>query len=245
MDTAALIARTAPKINALGSAFYFAPETVAVGKEHGLDGFRFYILGRGGVLGDVEPAVVASAFGWWNGELIAKMWSSAKEKLSPREAGRRYVECCQALGRATLAAVPGLDAFCAAAEKVQRAADPAGLALFAGLAAEPLADDLPGRAMQLVATLRELRGSAHIVAVLATGLPTHLAHGIKRPDMYKSFGWGEQAPDVSDADRAKLDEAEVITDQLVTPAFSVLSESEADAFAAGIDAIEAALTPKA
>ena len=34
----------------IGSAFYFHPDTMARGKELGLDGFRFYVLGRGGVL---------------------------------------------------------------------------------------------------------------------------------------------------------------------------------------------------
>lgn len=241
MDTAALIARVSPRIGALGSAFYFTPETVAVGKSHGLDGFRFYVLGRGGVLGDVEPAVVASAFGWWNPDLIAKMWTSGREKLAPREAGRRYHECCADLGRAKLAGVDGLDAFCQAAERVVRAADPAALSLFAGLAAEPLADDLPGRAMQLVAILRELRGSAHIVGVVATGLSPRLAHAIKRPDMVKAFGWGEDPIPSTDEDRALLEQAELITDRIVHPAFAVLGESEAEALATGVDRIEAAL----
>ncbi len=207
----------------------------------GLDGFRFYLLGRGGVLGDVEPAVVASAFGWWNPDLIAKMWNSSREKVAPREAGRRYHECSADLGRAKLAGVEGLDAFNAAAEKVVRAANPAGLALFAGIAAEPLAEDAPGRAMQLVAVLRELRGSAHIVGVMATGLEPRMAHAIKRPDMVKSFGWGEDPIPFTEADRAKLDEAEAITDRIVFPAFAVLSPAEAEALVTGVERIQAAL----
>ena len=146
MNTSELVAAVHPKIGALGSAFYFHPSTLAVGKEHGLDGFRFYVLGRGGVLGDVEPVVIASAFGWWNPTVIANMWNSAKEKMAPRDAGRLYVKCSQDFGRSKLAGVEGLAEFCAAAEAVVAAADPAALALFAGLAAEPLADDLRARA---------------------------------------------------------------------------------------------------
>ena len=74
-----LIAQASPIIGAMGSAFYFVPETVAVGKANGLDGFRFYFLGRGGVLGDVEPAVVASAFGYFAPAVVARMWSSARD----------------------------------------------------------------------------------------------------------------------------------------------------------------------
>jgi hypothetical protein len=48
----------------IGASFYFDPATVARSKELGLDGYRFYFLGRGGVLGDVDSAVIHSAFGW-------------------------------------------------------------------------------------------------------------------------------------------------------------------------------------
>jgi hypothetical protein len=241
MDTATLVSTVSPTINLIGAAFYFTPETVAVGKEKGLDGFRFYILGRGGVLGDAEAPVVTSAFGWWNPGLIAKMWNSGREIMAPREAGRLYMSCAHTLGRAKFANVGGLDAFNAAAEKVIAAADPAALSLFAGIAAEPLADDAPARAMQNLAVLRELRGSIHLVAVLSTGLSPKLAHAIKRPDMVKSFGWGDEAPATTDADAAKLADAEAITDRLIAPAYSVLNDAERDALAAGVAACAAAL----
>ena len=61
-----LVATTASTVNGLGARFYFDPSTLAKGKELGLDGFRFYVLGRGGVLGDVESAVITSAFGYFN-----------------------------------------------------------------------------------------------------------------------------------------------------------------------------------
>ena len=44
---------SALKTGDIGSAFYFHPDTLAMAKGHGLDGFRMYFLGRGGVLGDV------------------------------------------------------------------------------------------------------------------------------------------------------------------------------------------------
>jgi hypothetical protein len=239
--TADLIATACPIINTLGAAFYFVPETTSVGKEHGLDGFRFYVLGRGGVLGDVEAPVIESAFAWWAPELIAKMWNSAKEKMSPRDAGRLYLKCAQDMGRATFANVDDLGAFCAGAEKITRAANPAGLALFAGLAAEPLAEDLPGQAMQHLAVLREFRGSAHIVAVLASGLTPKIAHAIKRPDMMKSFGWGEETVATTAAQATALESAETLTDRLVAPAFSALTADEATAFLAALANLKTAM----
>lgn len=242
MDTQQLVAQACPKIGALGSAFYFTPETVGVGKTLGLNGFTFYFAGRGGVLGDVESSVIHSAFGYWNPELVAKSWNSALEKIGARDAGRRYMQCAHDLGRAKFSGIADLAAFCAAAEAVNEAADPSGLALYAGTAAEPLADDLPARAMQLVAVLREFRGSAHLVAVLASGVDPQVAHFVRRPEMYKTFGWDEsQPPTVTDADRANIDASDKLTDTMVAKAFGVLDDAGATALLSGLDSIEAAL----
>ena len=235
-----LVKTVAPKIGNLGAIFYFHPDTVAKGKELGLDGFRFYFLGRGGVLGDVEAPVVASAFGYFNPGLVQKMWTTAKEKLAPREAARVYLGCLHDLARRKLDGVECLESFNAAAEAVNAAIDPSALALYSGIAAEPLPEDAPARALHLIDVLREFRWSAHLLAVVASGLSPRVAHAIKRPADVKSFGWGEETPEISDEDRAKLDRAEELTDRIVLPAFSVLDESQAKAFVEGIDAIEAA-----
>ena len=230
------------KIGALGWAFYFVPETLARGKELGLDGFRFYFLGRGGVLGDVEAPVVASAFGYFNPDLVRTMWDSGREKVAPRDAGRAYVQCCQEFGRRRLADVEGLAAFCEAAEAVNAAVDVAGLALYAGAAAEPLADDLPARAMQLVTVLREHRGSVHLLAVLASGLTAKQAHYLRRPDDFASFGWDDgDRPSVTDADRQALATADELTDRLLVSPYSVLDEAGWRALLDGLAGIERAL----
>ncbi len=239
MTPESVISAIAEPAGNVGSAFYFHPDTLAKGKELGLDGMRFYLLGRGGVLGDADSNVVASAFGYFNPPLVSKLWNTAKETLAPREAGKVYHECCAALGRQKLSDVEGLDVFCEAAEAVINAAHPAGLALFAGIAAEPLAEDLPGRAAQLVAVLRELRGSAHLLAVVASGLAPAVAHAVKRPDMVKAFGY-ETPPEPSADDAAKIEAAEAMTDQLLVPAFSVLSDAQSEALVSGITSMAAA-----
>lgn len=237
-----LLSSTSASIGSLGSAFYFAPETLAVGKELGLDGFRWYFLGRGGVLGDVESPVVNAAFAYFSPALVEKMWSSAKAKMAPRDAGHRYHHCAADFGRVKFSNVAGLEAFNAAAEKVIAAVDRDGLSLFAGIAAEPLVDDAPGRAMQLVAVLREFRGSAHLVAVLASGLRAKQAHFIKRPADVKTFGYDEAEVDPTTAEMAAaIEAAEVLTDKLVRPAFAILSPEEANALAAGVEGMKAAL----
>lgn len=236
-----LVKSVCPKIAQLGGAFYFDPATLARGKELGLDGMRFYVLGRGGVLGDVEPAVVQSAFGYFAAGSIQKLWTTATEKLAPREAAREYQQCTSAFGRGRFASLD-LGAFAQAGEKVIAAAQPAGLTLFAGWAAEPRATDVPAHAMQVATVLREFRGSAHLVAVLASGLTAERAHLIRRPEMYKAFGYDEaSAATVTDEERFQLDAAEALTDQLVLAAYSVLSSTEADALDAGATAMLAAL----
>jgi hypothetical protein len=241
--TSEYVQSASARISTLGAAFYFVLETVAVGKEHGLDGFRFYVLGRGGVLGDVEPPVIGSAFGYWNPALIEKIWTSAKERadLSPRECGRLYLECSADFGRQTFADVPGLQAFCDAAQKIHESTNVAGLSLYAGYVAEPLARDLPGRAMQLVTILREFMGSAHLVAVLAVGLEPKVAHGVRRPEMWESFGYGDEpVPADTEEVRSLLAEADALTQRLITPAYAVLSDAEREALQTGLDALAAA-----
>lgn len=236
-----LVSRACPLVNELGSAFYFEPATLDRGRELGLDGFRFYFLGRGGVLGDVEAPVVESAFGYFEPGLLARMWNSGRERCAPRQAGRHFVECCRDYGRRTFGAVAGLDAFCAAAGRVVAAAPVAGRSLFAGWRAEPLADDPPARAMQLVAVLRELRGSAHLLAVVAVGLEPRLAHLARRPEMAETFGWpAGSVTEVTDEHRARLAEAEALTDRLVRPAFGSLDDRAGAELVAGLDAMAAA-----
>ena len=124
------------------------------------------------------------------------------------------------------------------------AADPVGLALYAGIAAEPLVDDEPGRAMQLVSVLREFRGSAHLIALRASGLDAKTAHHIHRPDDVAMFGWSEDdAPTISAEDRATWAIAEQLTDRIVLPAYSVLDEGGRQDLLRGLEAMESALAP--
>lgn len=240
MTPTELVRAAGPKIGSLGAAFYFDAATIARGKEIGLDGFRFYFLGRGGVLGNVEPAVVTSAFGYFDPGLVTKMWTSGSEIMAPRDAGRAYLACAQEFGRASFADIDGLDAYCEAASAINDAADGSGLALYSGIAAEPLCDDLPGRAMQLTAVLREYRGSAHLVAIRALNLDAGVAHAIKRPDDVTMFGYAE-APSITAEDRAKHDQAEEMTDSMMLGAFSAVDADGAAALMAGLEAMEAAV----
>jgi len=226
----------------IGAAFYFHPDTVAAGKELGLNGFTFYILGRGGALGDVSPAVVSAAFGYFNPDAIAAAWNKASATMTPTAAAQAYWDECGKRGSDLFSGIGDdvLQAYVDAAETVIDHADLAAAPLFAGTAQLTCTDDLPGRAMQKAAVLRELRGSVHLCAVLASGLSDAQAHAIKRPGDVAVFGW-EEAPSVPVDGDEKMDAAEELTNAMLERAFFALTEEQADALVAGTNAMHAAL----
>jgi len=227
-------------IGELGWAHYFDPATAARAEALDLDVFTFYALGRGGVLGDAEPEVVVSAFGYFKPAIVAFLWNEGKSKVEPRRAAREHLAAGHDFGRTHFDGLEELPAFCAAAEAVLEAAkvDLAALSLFAGYAAEPLAEDLPARAMQLTTTLREFRGSAHLVALVANGVDPKVAHYLRRPEMFSTFGWSEQeVPEISDADVEGLAAADELTDRLVARAYDVLDGAGQAALLSGLRAM--------
>jgi hypothetical protein len=243
MTTDELMARACPIIRDIGWAHFFSPEAETAAADLGMDHFSLYAVGRGGVLGDVEPVVVASAFGYFNPEVVTAMWNEGRKHIAPREAARVYLDCAAEVGRRRLSHIEGLDAMVAAADAVNDAADPVGLALYAGYRGELLVDDVPGRAMQLIDVLRELRGSAHLLAVRASGVDARTAHFIARPNDSAMFGWpADVAPEVGDEQRAAMVAAEALTDDLVRPAFAVLDDAGAAALLRGLDDMAVALT---
>lgn len=240
METAEVVAAVAGPMGAAGAAHYFHPDTLAKGKELGLDGLRFYFLGRGGVLGDVSARVIQSAFGYFNPPMVDKIWTSAKERVAPRVAADAMLEANADLGRAMLGDVAGLAEYCDAADRVIAAARPAGLPLFAGISDMPVPEDLRGKAMHQTAVLRELRGSVHLVAIAAVGLDDTAAHAIRRPNDVQTFGY-DSVPEVTDDQRQLLDEADGLTDRMMAIPYSVLDEPQRADLVAGATAIQQAL----
>jgi len=232
---------TGAKLGKIGSSFYFHPDTVARGEELGLSTIQFYAHGRGGVLGDVEPIVVQSAFGYFHIGMIAHVLGAARGVMGARECGSEFMECARNLGRQAFADIEGLAEFCEAAEALADAIDPAALALYAATAAEPLCDDLPGRAMQHAVALREWRGSVHLVALAAHGLGSDRAHLIKRPGDMARFGYRDEPVPATEDEASVHAAAEELTNTVCAAALSTLSAEEQSVFAAGVDAMGSAL----
>ncbi len=109
----------------------------------------------------------------------------------------------------------------------------------------PLASDPEGRAYQVLHVLREHRGSAHIVAVLAAGLTPFQAHfGKLGEDGLKNFGWRDWRSELLDIAglEDRLGRAEALTTELITPAFAALTADEGDEFAALVERVRAHLS---
>ena len=242
MNNQELLDAACPLIGDLGAAFYFIPETLGVGKAMGLGGMEFYVQGRAGQMGNTEPEAVAAAFGYFKPALLKSVLDAANAKSDPRVTGTAFMNACATLSRAKLSGLSNLDAFVATLDKVNNAADGDGLALYAAINTEKLADDAAGRALQLIAILREYRGSAHLVALRAAGLDSKTAHYMKRPDMWKQFGYTEEeAPVITDAITKAREEAERLTDLIVEPAYAVLSDAERTILVDGLKEVKAAL----
>ncbi|MDO9486250.1 MAG: hypothetical protein Q7K25_09355 [Actinomycetota bacterium] len=246
MQTEALVNAASPIIGNLGGTYFFTASTLARGKELGLDGMRFYFLGRGAPLGDVEWPVVVSAFGFFTPKLIDKFWNSARTTLSAKEAAPIYRECSAQFGRENFASVDGLAEYCAAAELIINSADPSGLPLFAGQLSLPLAQDLPGRASQLTTILREHRGSAHVASVVAVGLEPRISAQLGPETSWKFHGWTlDDGPEPTDVDRRRRLEAEELTNRVVNKAFAVLTEEEGEQLLHGLRGMQAAMPTQA
>ena len=222
LDTAR---RIAAPVGMLGGGFMLDPSVLGAGKEAGYpNGFVYYVVGRGGVLGDVHADVVVSAFGFFAPDLVSKMWNAQIE--GPRAAADRYTAGCQEWGRTRLAGWNGADRLADLLSTVVDQADPTGLALFAGWRAQARPTDAVGRCYQLLHVLRELRGCVHIVAVLASGLTplqAVLSNPTGGPETAQRFGWTGDLPNV---DRPAFENAENLTNSLMAGHLSVLDANE-------------------
>ncbi|RDI55441.1 SCO6745 family protein [Nocardia mexicana] len=221
------------QIQQVGAGFMFSRETKKFGAATETEGFIGpYTRGRGGVLGDVDADVVTAAFGFFRPDTVRAAWDSVSMPAAAAAAG--YLEACQDFGRRKLGAFDDAGRLAELLQAVADAADVAGAPLFAGWRAQPLADDAPARALQLVHVLRELRGGLHLLAVRANDLTPQqavLISGSPRnsgPDQARLFGWPEPFEEITPAHRQRWEAAEALTDTLIAPAFTVLDDKSAD-----------------
>ena len=218
-----LMASVDPQFNALGMRYMIDPGTGEIGKAAGYPrGFPFYMAGRGGVLGDVDPDVIYAAFMFFDKALVTSAWNQGIAVEGPGPASRRYAGAADAWAAANMTSTTRMHRFNELASKVVDSVDSAGLTLFAGLRALGLPDDEVQRAYRLVTYLRELRGCMHMHAVRTQGLTALQAmlassHGERMAGLH---GYQPPYPDCSHL-VVKRERAEAFTDDLMTDIYDM------------------------
>lgn len=240
VDIAKAIARP---IGDLGGAFMLDGATYARGAELGFSGIDFYVLGRGGVLGDTTADVVSSAFFFWNPDQVRTQWELGRAVMTPTVAAQEWATLCHSYGDAHLPDLDSLNRLSDLAAKVCDAASPAGAGLFAGWRglAAPGADRPKARAQHYLNSLRELRGGLHGGAVLAMGLLPVEAVALHSPMMAPVFGWDVSSIAVDDTTKEEWKVAESGTNLAMARVLRALSDEECDEFGELVVALSSAV----
>jgi hypothetical protein len=239
----AVIRSTSTPIHDIGTAIYLSPDVFGWAAEWGWPNpIAFYFAGRGGMLGDVGPKVVSSAFGWFEPTMVASLFGAGVAVAGAGAAAQRMAEAHAEWGRKYLGDVKNLDGLAAVTETLVDGLEGSGLPLFAGWRAAPRSGDSAGLVAQLMQILREWRGGLHLIATTAVGLaPVEAILTNEGAGQARFFGWPEPFADCESI-RHKHDEAEALTDQLCVASFSrALDRGKFEEFEAGVAAVHAAL----
>jgi hypothetical protein len=218
-------ARVKGAIGSLGGGFMLSEQAKAKGKALGTGGWGLYMIGRGGVLGDVHPHVVTAALAFFPYDRVETGWERGRAVLPPADGAAAFADVCHEWARARVASVDGLDRLATLLADVAEAGDVAAAPLYAGWRAMPLPDEPAERVVQLCHVLREQRGAVHAVAVLASGLsPLEAVLTAGGAGNATFFGWPEPYPDVTAlADRRAA--ADALTDELAGTPWAALDET--------------------
>ena len=135
-------------------------------------------------------------------------------------------------GRQYLSGAHGLDRIAALGARLIAAAPIAGLPLFAGWRAMPLADDVAAQALQVMFVLRELRAGVHFNALTISGISPVEAHMLSKGRQYTAtFGWPEPFADGADK-KDRYAEVEQATNRRMAEIFAAaLKPAEAEELA--------------
>jgi hypothetical protein len=222
---------TAGAIGELASRFMLDGATYRYGGELGFDGIDFYVVGRGGALGDVDPSVVSAVFVYFNPDAVAEQWERGVAVMAPRDAARRFATACHTWAQAHLPQ-DGLDyrRLAELAGFVSDGASVSGAPLFAGWRRIPEPTEPRALALHRLNGLRELRAALHGAAVLASGLKPLEALMVRTPLMAPVFGWHGELPD-PEPHRARWEEAEQVTHAMMCTVLAPLDPDQRAEFA--------------
>ena len=234
MTTNEVAQATGKPILEFGRGWMVDPATAARSAELGLAAlgrFGFWVSGRAGVLGNVDPDIAAAAIGFMAPSAVRYNWQARPESLSPWDAALAWFGCAAAWGREALTPMPE-DKVRRLADLSRKVIDNADLSigtLFAGSTLIPLPGDAASDATINLNVLRELRGGAHLAACHAAGLGPHgtimsTDNPVRGGSSWaEGFGWTEPHPTPDHQARERVEE---LTNIAMSSAFEPLEPAE-------------------
>jgi hypothetical protein len=136
-------------------------------------GREFWVVGRAGVMGSCTWETAAGALAFHAPGPVQAAWTNLPEGLTHLEVARHYASRVVAWGEEALTpnfAHPHLERIETLGRRIADAAPSALGPIFAGWRALPRPDGVGARVALTTQVLREMRGAAHLHAVLACGL---------------------------------------------------------------------------
>ncbi|GIJ28751.1 hypothetical protein Vqi01_39130 [Micromonospora qiuiae] len=237
--TTATVAETIDRvfepIQQFDRSWMLAKSTDAYGVKLGFaTGAQFWVVGRAGVLGSCPVEVAAAAIAFEPLEEVRKAWLAVPAGLTHYDVALHYRDRITEWGDRVFANVDRdtLSAIDTLGRRIIDAAPAALGTLFTGWRRLPAPDALPGRAALTMHLIRELRGAAHIVAVMACGLtPLDAILAAPHPPPRTGPGYAERMGYKGpfrnpDEVREQRMEAERLTAAILVPYFSVLTAEE-------------------
>lgn len=234
------IERVFKPIQQFTRGWMLAPETDAYGATQlGLTVPRqFWIVGRAGVLGSCPADVAAGAIAFHAPDHVHEAWDELPAGLTHFEVAEHYLGRITAWGTETLAVFDParMERLDELGRRIIDAAPACLGALFAGWRAMPIPDDVGARVALTTHVLREMRGAAHINAVMAVGitpldaiLASTNAPPRTGPEYAERMGFRGPFRDPEEVRAPRL-EAEAITARILEPFFGVLDPAELATF---------------
>jgi hypothetical protein len=200
-------------------------------------GYEFWVVGRAGVLGTSEPQIAAAGLAFVAPSAVEAAFAARPSGMSAGDVAGEFSARCTAWGAEALASfdrarMAQLDEL---GRRVIDAAPAALGAVFAGWRAMPPPADLGGRVALTTHVLREMRGAAHIAAVIGAGitpldaiLASPAAPPRSGPEWAAHMGWPPPYRDASEVKAARA-EAEDRTGEIMAAYLSVLDSGERSA----------------
>lgn len=216
-------------VGGLATHFMIDPATYQAGAELGFAGLDFYVVGRGGALGEVHADVVVASFVFLSPARVVESWDRGRTVMPATEAADHFISLGHRWAEEHLSDDRDLERLAQLLGTVVSGANPAAAPLFAAWRTrpEPGADRPKALVLHRMNLLRELRGALHGAAVLAHGISPHEAVSIKTPVMLGIFGYDGPHPDAARPDdHPSWTAAEAATDRAMAPAFATLTEDE-------------------